>query len=383
MNRLAAEFEAPRISPPTRHSLLRGVLAYRLLVGVWMTSVFLWEIWERGSHDTDGSKADVAHPLAGVALLGLAWLVIGFVSTAYRRGIDHLLRPWLVLAEIGVAAILLGSDTWVFGTPHSQALPTVWPLAVIFTVAIAAGTRPAVVTGVGLGLSRYVGWLLFPFPGDSSPWSLSRIASTVLFAVAGWVAGYLITQQAAADRSISAYRAREEVARTLHDGVLQTLAVIQRRSDDTELVDLARTQELELRDYLFSGSAVADDMASALRAAARRAEERHDIRVTVICAPDLPAGSEQSIHAISGAVGEALTNAVKHGRASEATIYAEPGEDTRFFVSVKDRGLGFDDAQAQVGEGIRRSIQGRISDAGGRVEIDGHPGRGAEVRLYV
>jgi len=96
----------------------------------------------------------------------------------------------------------------------------VWPLAVIFTVAIAGGTRAAVITGVGLGLSRYLGWLLFS-PESESPWSSARIASTVLFAVAGWVAGYLLNSQAAADRSISAYRAREEVANTLHDGVLQ------------------------------------------------------------------------------------------------------------------------------------------------------------------
>ncbi|MEZ5229648.1 MAG: hypothetical protein R2710_24190 [Acidimicrobiales bacterium] len=142
----------------------------------------------------------------------------------------------------------------MYGATHSQALPTIWPLGVIFTVAIAAGTRPAVITGIGLGLSRYAGWLL-SIPDDESAWSMTRIASTVLFAVGGWVAGYLINQQAEADRSISAFRAREEVARTLHDGVLQTLAVIQRRSDDSELVELARSQELELRQYLFDGTA--------------------------------------------------------------------------------------------------------------------------------
>ncbi len=374
---------APDISPPTRSSYLRGVLAFRLLVGAWMSVVFIWEIWERTSNDPAGLKDDVAHPGVGVLLLALAWLVMAFLVFHYNRDPIRLLQPIVVVPEIAVAAMLLFADAWVFGVSHSQALPTVWPLAVIFTAAVAAGTRAAVVTGVGLGLCRYLGWLAFPYTADDGPWSLARIASTVLFGVGGWVAGYLLTQQEAADRSISAFRAREEVARTLHDGVLQTLAVIQRRSDDGELVELARTQELELREYLFSGSEVADDVASALRSVARRAEQRYNIRVAVICAPDLPPGSAPVIHALAGAVGEALTNAAKHGGAERVTVYAEPGADCEFFVSVKDEGAGFDSTVAQVGEGIRRSIRGRVEELGGRVEVDGRPGRGTEVRLHV
>ena len=374
------ELTAPRISPPTRHSLLRGVLAFRTLVGAWMTVVFVWEIWERSGNDPQGLDPDVAHPTVGLLLLAAAWILMALIGYSYARSADAVLSPTLVLAEIAVAASLLFLDTWVYGAPHSQALPTVWPLAVIFTVAIAAGTRPAVVTGVGLGLARYAGWLVFPYD-DVSRWSLARIASLVLFAVAGWVAGYLLRSQAAADRSISAFRAREEVARTLHDGVLQTLAVIQRRSDDRELVTLARRQELELREYLFGGAEVHADLAGALRATARRAEERHHMRVDVICAPDLPAGDDRRIHAISGAVTEALTNAAKHGEAESATVYAEPGDLHDFFVSIKDRGRGFDPAVQRDGRGLTHSIRGRISELGGEVDISSRPGRGTEVTL--
>ncbi len=347
-----------------------------------MTVVFAWEVWERTGNDPARVKPDVAHPAVGFTLLAIAWTFIAYVGVAYARDADSIVRPAVVFSEIALAATLLFADMWVYGSTHSQALPTVWPLAIIFTVAIAGGTRAAVITGIGLGLSRYIGWLLFS-PDSESPWSSARIASTVLFAVAGWVAGYLLNSQAAADRSISTYRAREEVANTLHDGVLQTLAIIQRRSDDTELVSLARTQELELREYLFSGADVASDLASALRAAARRAEERYPMRVDVVCAPDLPAGNETEIHAITGAANEALTNAAKHGGAATATVYAEPGDGHTFFVSIKDRGVGFDPQTASRGQGLNRSIQGRLTEVGGWAEISSQPGRGTEVKLHL
>ena len=85
---------------------------------------------------------------------------------------------------------------------------------------------------------------------------------------------------------------------------------------------------------------------------------------------------------MAGAVGEALTNAAKHGDAGHATVYVEQDGDI-VFVSVKDDGRGFDPAATVEGVGMERSIRGRMAEAGGRVEIDGNPGHGTEVRFWV
>lgn len=388
------------ISSATRNGLARGLLHYRWLTWLWLASVYAWEVYRRNvARDADET---VAHPIAGFILVGLMLAFTVYLTLNYRRDRDHFLKRWVILSEIGICALVLAADVWVYGfVDHAQSIPSIWVVAAVFATAIAAGQRAAIITGIGLGLARYIGWLPFAEP-EEDYLSLTRLATLVLLTVAAWTTGYLLKKLEAADNSITTFRAREEVSRTLHDGVLQTLAVIQRRSDDKELVELARTQELELREYLFGVSPVDVDLAAGLRSAARKAEERHGIRVEVITAPDLPRGSERSIHALSGAVTEALTNASKHGGATRATVYAEPGEATdgliglarsglemvnegtiELFVSVKDNGSGFDPEQVKVGEGLNRSIRARIEEAGGRVEIDGRIGRGAEIRMWV
>ena len=373
-----ARLTIARVSPPTRRSLLKGLLAYRWLTIAWATSVFTWEVlWRRGSAAVD----DVAQPVAGFALAAAAVALTAVLTVQFNRDPDQLLRPRFVFTEIAIGTAMLLADTWVFGSSdHPQTLPSVWVVGAVAAVAIAGGRRAAVVTGAGMGFARYVG--LVPFTGLRD--SLFRGLSTmVLLAVSGWVMGYMLRRLAETDRFISAFRAREEVARTLHDGVLQTLAVIQRRSNDDELVALARRQEHELRDYLFGAASVDEDLATGLRAAARRAEQRHGLRVQVVVAPDLPDGSDDTIQRLTAAVGEALTNAAKHGAATSATVYAEPDDGQTVFVSVKDDGVGFDPATMVEGEGVRRSIRGRMTEAGGRVEIDGRPGRGSEVRMWL
>lgn len=389
-----------RISSATRHGLARGLLHYRWLTWLWLSAIYSWEVYRRNV--AKDAPETVAHPVAGFALVGLMLAFTIYLTISYRKDPDHFLKRRVILTEIGICALVLSADVWVYGfADHAQSVPSIWVVASVFATAIAAGQRAAIITGIGLGLARYIGWLPFAAP-EEDYLSLTRLATMVLLTVAAWTTGYLLKKLEAADNSITTFRAREEVSRTLHDGVLQTLAVIQRRSEDTELVELARTQELELREYLFGGSPIDDDLAAGLRSAARKAEERYGIRVEVITAPDLPRGSPQSIHALAGAVTEALTNASKHGQASKATIYAEPTEamdgilglartglelvnegTIELFVSVKDNGVGFDPEKVKVGEGLSRSIRARIEEAGGRVEVDGRIGRGAEIRMWV
>jgi signal transduction histidine kinase len=94
------------------------------------------------------------------------------------------------------------------------------------------------------------------------------------------------------------------------------------------------------------------------------------------------------VAAVAGAVGEAVTNASKHGRADRVTVYAEPADHPHFpapglFVSVKDNGAGFPADEVQEGLGLSRSIRARIEEVGGTVNVQSRPGRGAELTLRV
>ncbi len=377
---MLGELTPALVSRPTRHSILRGIMVFRWLTMAWAVLIFGYELYDRNVRQL--GRAPIVRPLEGSLLcLGLVAFV-ALLTAVYLRDADGILEPRWILGEIAVATTLFLTDVWVYGSPdHPQALPTVYPIAVIATVALTAGQRAAVATGAGFGIARYVGWI----PYNDTPWSLTRTSSLVLMAMAGWTAAYLFRRLELADRQISSFRAREEVALTLHDGVLQTLAVIQRRSVDKELVALARKQELELRNYLFAGATEPQDLTAELRRAAQDAEEMYGFRTQVICAPDLPAGSHLQTLTLVGAVREALNNAGKHAEAAQVTIYAEPdfADDSVIFVSVKDDGVGFDPTTAHRGEGLDKSIIGRVADAGGRSSIDGRPGRGTEVQLWL
>ncbi len=388
--------QAPRISPPTRQGLQRAMLLFRWLNWFWISAIFAWEVYAHNIAESEFSGEPVAHPFAGVALLVAALAITAGLTELYQRDPLHLLRPPVVIAEILVAASMLFADEWVYGFAlHSQTLPSMWVIAAVVATALAAGQTSAMITGIGLGVSRYVGWLLFA-ERNSDASSVSRLTTIVLLGMTGWVAGYVLNKLEEADRSISIYRAREEVGRTLHDGVLQTLAVIQRRSKDNQLVELARSQELELREYLFdvsnqtatapapSGAAIAEtDLAAGLRATARKAEQRYQLRVQVVTAPDLQNPEPPVIAAICGAVSEAITNAAKHGEASNVTVYAEPANDDedQVEVSVKDNGSGFDERTVSKGQGLTNSIERRITEVGGTTRIFGRPGRGTEIRI--
>ena len=86
--------------------------------------------------------------------------------------------------------------------------------------------------------------------------------------------------------------------------------------------------------------------------------------------------------AVAGAVGEAVTNAIKHAAATSIIVYVETDDDGQIFASVRDDGVGFDPDSVRRGQGIDGSITGRIEAIGGRVEIASALEAGTEVRVW-
>ncbi len=369
------------------------------------------------------SRQHLIRPVMAVVLLAVASVVTAFLHVTGRSRPERLSAPRVLVAEIAVAVVVLIGDGFVYLPERTQSLPWAWPAACIAAVGIARGGRIALaVAALVGGASLFAEVFLldrFDVPGDL-PTAISKVG---LWMLVGGLAGPLTDRLRRAEQLISVARAREEVARQLHDGVLQTLAVVQRRSGDRELASLAREQETELRLFLSDdrltavgrgrdgdresvgdsesggmGNRSGGPLEPVLREVAAQAERRygHDstFAVTVLVAPDCPELSSELLDAAGGAVGEALTNAAKHGGAERVTIFAEPTDgvddaasggagSASVFVSVKDNGSGFEVDRVTEGIGLSRSIKGRVNDVGGTVEVRGGLGRGTEILLWL
>jgi signal transduction histidine kinase len=355
--------------------IVAGLAAYRWAAWAWMGAVLLL------------SREELVNAPLAYVLVALA-LAVTIASTAAVRAGSAPLRTSLVGTELACGAALVAGDGWVYGAGHAfspaQSLGVAWPLAGVLASGVAGGPWAGLAAGVVLGGARALGAIgngVRDFDGERA---LSLMTTGVLFAMAGTVAGHVTRLLRRAEREISAARAREELARTLHDGVLQTLTVIERRSDDAVLAKMAREQGASLRDYIAGLRASPDpDLESALRAAATRYEESFGGRVQLVVADDLPPPKDRRASALAGAVGEALTNAGKHGSASSVTVFVEPGPDGGVFCAIKDDGIGFEPSSTNEGLGISRSIRERLDEVGGRVEIESRAGGPTEVRMWV
>jgi phage shock protein PspC (stress-responsive transcriptional regulator) len=176
---------------------------------------------------------------------------------------------------------------------------------------------------------------------------------------------------------------RAEVAAHLHDSVLQTLALMQKRVDDPrEVAALARRQERELRAWLNGRRAAGEQtVASSLEAVAADVEEAHGVPVEVVAVGDAPLDARAE--ALVAAAREALVNAAKFAPDGPVALYAEVAAE-RIEVFVRDRGPGFDPARVPADRrGVRESIVGRMERHGGRAVVHTAPGGGTEVELVM
>ncbi len=328
-----------------------------------------------------------AHPGAGwVVMTGLvAWT--GLVTWAYDRPVR---RGGLLLGAdlaVAVAAILL--SPYVKGAGLHATLPGFWVMAVVLAWAIrwhwAGGlTAAAAVSAADLSIR-----------GGVSQQTYGYIFLLLLGgAMVGFLAALLedmAAQRDQAERAAAAAEERQRLARVVHDGVLQVLALVQRRAHDfgpeaRELGLLAGEQESRLRALVQRGAEPDLDRAGDRDLAALLAGlGSTTVQVAVPGRVVVPARTADEV---LGAVEACLSNVRHHvGRDASAWILLEDLGD-RLVVSVRDEGPGIApgrlvDAAEQGRLGVRESIVGRLRDLGGDAVVHSAPGAGTEWELTV
>jgi signal transduction histidine kinase/phage shock protein PspC (stress-responsive transcriptional regulator) len=323
---------------------LSALLAFREL-GIWWSDALVWPLvlaafgaallwgrWQRrGALERDTAPASPAPDVPASAMPSAE----AARSRATSRLVEQYSGVFGVLLVIGAALLFLSSNN------------------------ILGGLRDAALTAVVVVVA--VGLILAPFL-----WRLGR---------------NLAAERAERIRS----QERAQLAAHLHDSVLQTLTLMQKRADDPrEVAALARRQERELRDWLAGGAERerASTLASALRSAAESIEDDHRVAIELVVVGDCDL--DATADAVLGAAREALTNAAKHAPDSgPIRAYAEV-DAAGIELFVRDRGPGFDPAAAAPDRrGVRDSIVARMERAGGRAEIRSGAGSGTEVGLFI
>ncbi|MET0694001.1 MAG: PspC domain-containing protein [Propionibacteriaceae bacterium] len=252
---------------------------------------------------------------------------------------------------------------------------------------VARGGWPALVRVI-LGLALVGAAFGIVVAQQGSFRQLPQVTAMTTLALAGVaivVAPWLHRSRSALNEARSAKvraDARADMAAHLHDSVLQTLALIQRQSDDPKAVQqLARRQERELRTWLYGDELSELTLKAALTAAAAEVEDERGIPVEIIVVGDCE--TSDSVQALVRAAREAMVNAAKHSGADKIDVYAEVDED-QVEVFVRDRGKGFDpDLVDEDRMGVRGSIIDRMARHGGTAQIRSTPGNGTEVRLEI
>jgi signal transduction histidine kinase len=357
----------PGILEPTQtsRSVLRGLVVLR------------WGTWVWAAIATALAEERLARPWLAIALLGAA-LTVNVAATIERR------LP--AAAELVVGFSLLAGEGWAYSPGHAfggyQGLAGGWPVVGVIAAGITLGPWPAAVGGALVGVGRIVGVEANGVESLDAT-RLASLASTVVFyALYGAAAGWVGTLLRRAEREVGAARAREEVARTLHDGVLQTLAVVERRLGDREpeVARLVRDTERELR-LSITAPVEGGDLRAALRRAVARAARLHDLDVEVVTIESISLDGER-LAALETSVAEAVMNVGKHAGVRRAVVFAQQRDDGSTFVSVKDAGCGFDVETAE-GFGLRSSVRAPVEAVGGGAQVRSVIGEGTEVRLWV
>ncbi|MFC4030315.1 MacS family sensor histidine kinase [Streptomyces polygonati] len=366
--------------------LWRALLAYRVLTCGYAIAIYV--------HSYDRLR----HPLPGG--IYMAVLAVWTLATLGRVRNAERCTPGFLALDLGLAisGILLTGLVDAPGRIASGAftLPSIWTAGSVLAFAVKGGWRWAALASSLVAAADLV---------ERGTPSRDTLHNLVLVWIASIAIGYVVEVARASERTLAralrieaATRERERLARDIHDGVLQVLAMVQRRGkqaggEAAELGRLAGEQEAALRTLISSAPAATapdDDTADPLGQGPQDLRALLTAHLTArdtLSAPGTPVLLDPDAAAeMTAAVAAALDNVRTHaGEEARAWILVEDEPDA-VLVTVRDDGPGIPAGRLAAAEregrlGVAQSIRGRLRDLGGTAELFSLPGQGTEVEL--
>ncbi|MDN5769065.1 MAG: DUF5931 domain-containing protein [Humibacillus sp.] len=377
---LARLTPTPLTTAPDEHAVVRGlwraVDVYRCLALTYA----VYAVWHR--------RDEIVLPMVAVVVLAVltAWTIVQTVRPM------RTVRAYAVELVIACVAILMTRvvDDEAVITAGAKTLPSIWPAAAVIGIAILLGWRGGLVAAAIVTLCIFV--------EVGTPTGNTVTNSVFVFLLGGCI-GYCVDLARASHAALTeamrrdAARAeRDRLARTVHDGVLQTLSYIHRRAGDlggeaATLGAMAGEQERILRTLVSQHDLDVVDRAVAgdadLRAALRHIEGPQ----VQLVAPAEPIMLPRRVtDEVVAAVEAALDNVRKHAGESARTWVLLDDDGKGVSVTIRDSGQGLpagrlEEAATQGRLGVSSSITARLQDLGGSARVSSGPTGGTTVEL--
>ena len=361
---------------PVQDTLLRALGILRCVVLLNAVGIYLLRF------------GDYVHPAVGWVVIAFLVGWTAFVVWAYRAPSRR--TPTLLVCDLVVALAAIGISPYVKGPGLSATIPGFWVMGVVLAWAIIWRWQGGLVAALAVSVADL---------SVRDEFTQKAYGNIFLLILGGAIVGFLsgLLQQTAAqrdraERAAAAAEERQRLARVVHDGVLQALALVQRRapelgSEGVELGQLAGEQEVRLRSLVQQGAldpaAPVGDQDLAQRLSALQTQQVH------VAVPGTPARLPAATAAEVVAAVEACLSNVRHhvGADAEAWVLLEELGD-RWVVSVRDDGPGIPDGRLEASAaegrlGVQQSIIGRMRDLGGSATVRTGAGQGTEWELAV
>ena len=365
-------------------SLFRALAVVRVVVIVYMVALNAarWDEFERP---------------------GLAWTIIGalvvwsgIVTWAYDDARRR--RTPLLVADLTVTCLALLATPFVHSAAmlerQASTLPAFWVMSAVLAWAVARGWPGGVVAATVVSACD----LSVRTQLTGTTWG-----NIFLLLLAAGVVGYAATlvreaveTRARAERVRAAIEERARLARVVHDGVLQVLALVQRHGaslggEAAELGRLAGEQEVALR------ALVQADARSTDPEGPEAGGERDLVgELTLLGSPTVTVSGPGSPVALPAHTADELVSVVRacldnvrHHVAEDAPAWVLVEDlGASVVVTVRDEGPGIPAdrlaaASAEGRLGVSESVRGRVADLGGTAVLVTGPGQGTEWELTV